>query len=130
MYVVLFVLQYVLKMHTHIIIFYGMCYDSSMLLRNFFPLTFFAAVSKATPAVGAGKSSSSSAQTPAPKPAKKEDVVFQVTAATFQQVVLESPVPVLLDIYADWCGPCKQLVRIYDCMYVCMFLSSLSVGTN
>jgi hypothetical protein len=39
--VVLFVLQYVLKMHMHIIIFYGMCYDSSMLLRNFFPLTFF-----------------------------------------------------------------------------------------
>ena len=34
-------LCYVLKMHMHIIIFYGMCYDSSMLLRNFFPLTFF-----------------------------------------------------------------------------------------
>ncbi len=25
------------------------------------------------------------------------------------QVVIESPVPVLLDVYADWCGPCKQL---------------------
>jgi thioredoxin 1 len=23
--------------------------------------------------------------------------------------VLESKVPVLVDIYADWCGPCKQL---------------------
>ena len=37
-----------------------------------------------------------------PKPAKKEDVVFEATSAQIQELVLESPVPVLLDIYADW----------------------------
>lgn len=37
-----------------------------------------------------------------PKPAKKENVVFEATAVQVQELVLESPVPVLLDVYADW----------------------------
>lgn len=49
-----------------------------------------------------------------PTPAKKEDVVFQVTAASFQSVILDSPVPVVLDVYADWCEPCKQLGPVLE----------------
>jgi len=38
-----------------------------------------------------------------PTPARKEDCVFDVTSENFQKIVLESPVPVLVDVYADWC---------------------------
>ena len=54
----------------------------------------------------------------APKPSKKEDVVFQATAENIQKLVLESPVPVLLDVYADWCGPCKALTPALEQMAV------------
>ena len=35
--------------------------------------------------------------------------VFEVTEDNFKAEVLESKVPVILDCYADWCGPCRQL---------------------
>jgi thioredoxin len=58
------------------------------------------------------------AVSPAPSLANKADVVFDATAAQIQELVLESPVPVLLDVYADWCGPCKQLTPILEEMAV------------
>lgn len=37
-----------------------------------------------------------------------------ITAANFEEKVLKANKPVLVDFYADWCGPCKMMLPIVE----------------
>ena len=42
------------------------------------------------------------------------DLVLHVSDADFNETVIKADVPILVDYWAEWCGPCKMIAPVLD----------------